>query len=86
MKGGPIMQCANCNTENTENAEYCVGCGERLIYDEEFFKRENNVEALPKLPAKAKPLRAFGKGGWRALAFRKLLERLDDTEELENPK
>jgi hypothetical protein len=80
------MRCESCNTENENDAEYCAGCGERLCYDEAFFKRENNVDALPKLDDKVKPIRAFGKGGWRAPAVRRLLESLDAGEESERPR
>ncbi|MDR2088422.1 MAG: hypothetical protein LBP73_03595 [Clostridiales Family XIII bacterium] len=66
------MRCESCNTQNAPGAEYCAGCGERLFYDEEFFKRENNVDALPKLSDEMKPIRAFKGGRWPAVIARSL--------------
>ncbi|MDR1322306.1 MAG: hypothetical protein LBK56_12940 [Gracilibacteraceae bacterium] len=72
------MRCENCYTENAAGAEYCAGCGERLIYDEEFFKRENEVDALPKLRAKVRPIKfSKPKGGWRGAAARGLVDALN---------
>ncbi|MDR1070192.1 MAG: hypothetical protein LBL37_05370 [Gracilibacteraceae bacterium] len=76
------MRCENCYTENAADAEYCTGCGERLTYDEEFFKRENEVDALPKLRAKVRPIKfSKPKGGWRGAAARRLVDALDKAEE-----
>jgi predicted nucleic acid-binding Zn ribbon protein len=77
------MRCENCNAENAAGAEYCAVCGEQLLYDEEFFKRENNVDALPKLPAKVKPIKPIKKDGLRARALiaRRLMDALNETVE-----
>jgi hypothetical protein len=79
------MRCENCNAENAADAEYCAACGERLLYDEEFFKRENKVDALPKLPAKVKPIKPIKKDGLRAKALiaKRVLESFNEPEENE---
>jgi hypothetical protein len=75
------MRCEACNTENVEDAEYCAGCGERLVYDEAFFKRENNVDALPKISAEMrKPIHAFKKGSAWALIAQRMFEPEDEEE------
>lgn len=77
------MRCENCNAENAADAEYCAGCGERLLYDEAFFKRENKVDALPKLGNKVKPIRAFRKSSWRVALVQQLFKSSDggDTDQ-----
>jgi hypothetical protein len=72
------VRCENCNAENGEGAEYCGVCGERLIYGEVFFKRENNVDSLPRLSANVKPIRAFRGGRPPLMFFRKLFKKADE--------
>jgi hypothetical protein len=74
------MRCEGCNTQNAPGAKYCTSCGERLLYDEEFFKRENNVNALPKLGDQVEPIRAFKEGSWRVLIARCFFKNLNDEE------
>jgi hypothetical protein len=86
------MRCENCDTENTYSSGYCAGCGAKLVYDEEFFKRENNVDSLPKLSTKVKPISAFHKGKWRTVLFQRLFNTAEGSgrsnveEDAENPK
>jgi hypothetical protein len=75
-----IMRCENCNTENAADAEYCAGCGERLLYDEDFFKLENNVDALPKLEGEQKPIRAFKTDRWQTAVARRIFKAMGGDE------
>ncbi|MDR3294272.1 MAG: hypothetical protein LBT26_00370 [Clostridiales Family XIII bacterium] len=56
------MLCENCGTKNLKKRKYCVSCGTRLTFDEEFFKAENAVDELPKLPKKVKKIHPFVSG------------------------
>jgi hypothetical protein len=74
------VRCENCNTENAAGAEYCAGCGERILYDESFFKQENNVDALPKLDKRMKPIRAFKRDRWQAVVARQIFSAVSGKE------